>query len=48
MWPPFIVNLYYVLQSDATYYSSSDWSTIDFLLTDVTNMLQLASEIYAS
>ena len=28
-----------VLQSDTNYFSSSDWSTLDFLLTDVTNML---------
>ena len=31
-----------VSQSDTTYFSSSDLSTLDFLLTDVTNMLSLA------
>ena len=28
-----------VLQSDTTYFSSSDWSILGFLLTDVTNVL---------
>ena len=28
-----------VLQSDTTYFSSSDWSTLDFLLTDIANVL---------
>ena len=37
-----------VLQSDTTYFSSSDWSILDFLLTDVTNVLKLASKMYAS
>ena len=29
----------YCIQSDTTYFSSSDWLTLDFLLTDVTNVL---------
>ena len=37
-----------VLQSGTTYFSSSDWSIFDFLLTEVTNLLQLASKMYAS
>ena len=28
-----------ILQSDTTYFLSSDWSTLDFLQTDVTNVL---------
>ena len=37
-----------ILQSDTTYFSSSDWSALDFLLTDVTNVLQLALKMCAS
>ena len=29
----------FLWQSDTTYFSSSDWSTVEFLITDVTNML---------
>ena len=29
----------FVLQSDTCYFSSSDWSTLDFLLTDMANVL---------
>ena len=43
-----ILTIYFVLQSDTSYFSSSDWSTLDFLLTHVTNVLQLASKMYAS
>ena len=43
-----ILTIYFVLQSDTSYFSSSDWSTLDLLLTHVTNVLQLASKMYAS
>ena len=35
----------FVLQSDTTYFSSSNWSKLDFFLTDVTSVLQLASKM---
>ena len=34
-----LTGIQFVLQSDTAYFSSSDWSTFDFLLTDVTNVL---------
>ena len=34
-----VYNLQFVLQSDTTYFSSSDWSTFDFLLAGATNVL---------
>ena len=36
----------FVLQFDITYFSSSNWSTLAFFLTDVTSVQQLASKMY--
>ena len=33
------MNIYFVLESDTIYFSSSDWSKLDSLLTGVTNVL---------
>ena len=33
------LQIYFVLQSDTTYFSSSDWLALHFLLTNVTNVL---------
>ena len=39
--------IYSVLQSDTTFFSSSDLSKLHFLLTDGTSGLQIASKMYA-